>query len=66
MGPTWALSAPDGPHVGSMNLAIRVVMTASISYQYLNASQKHGNCAIVGSLKFGGKQTLVYIVYMLA
>ena len=23
MGPTWALSAPDGPHVGLMNLAIR-------------------------------------------
>ena len=22
MGPTWALSAPDGPHVGPMNLAI--------------------------------------------
>ena len=25
MGPTWVLSAPDGPHVGHMNLAIRVV-----------------------------------------
>ena len=24
MGPTWSLSAPDGPHVGPMNLAIRV------------------------------------------
>ena len=23
MGPTWALSAPDGPHVGPMNLAIK-------------------------------------------
>ena len=23
MGPTWVLSAPDGPHVGPMNLAIR-------------------------------------------
>ena len=22
MGPTWVLSAPDGPHIGSMNLAI--------------------------------------------
>ena len=22
-GPTWVLSAPDGPHVGPMNLAIR-------------------------------------------
>ena len=25
MRPTWVLSAPDGPHVGPMNLAIRVV-----------------------------------------
>ena len=25
MGPTWVLSAPDGPHVGPMNLAIRVI-----------------------------------------
>ena len=25
MGPTWVLSAPDGPHVGPMNLANRVV-----------------------------------------
>ena len=24
MGPTWVLSAPDGPHVGFMNLAIGV------------------------------------------
>ena len=22
MGPTWVLSAPDGPHVGHMNFAI--------------------------------------------
>ena len=26
MGPTWVLTAPDGPHVGPMNLAIRVVI----------------------------------------
>ena len=24
MGPTWVLSAPDGPHVGPMNPALRV------------------------------------------
>ena len=23
MGPTWVMSAPDGPHVGHMNLAIK-------------------------------------------
>ena len=26
MGPTWVLSAPDGPHVGHMNFAIRDTM----------------------------------------
>ena len=26
MGPAWVLSAPDGPHVGPMNLAIRVTV----------------------------------------
>ena len=26
MGPTWVLLAPDGPHVGPMNLAIRVML----------------------------------------
>ena len=26
MGPTWVLSAPDGPHFGPMNLAIRAVI----------------------------------------
>ena len=30
MGPTWVLSAPDGPHVGPMNLAIREVSTMII------------------------------------
>ena len=28
MGPTWFLSAPRGPHVGPMNLAIRDTMDA--------------------------------------
>ena len=28
MGPTWGLSAPDGPHVGPMNLAIRACIYA--------------------------------------
>ena len=29
MGPTWVLSAPDGPHVGPMNFTIRVAMFGS-------------------------------------
>ena len=32
MGPTWALSAPDGPHVGPMNLAIRGVEVSWAMY----------------------------------
>ena len=36
MGPTWVLSAPDGPHVGPMNLAIRGV--ASILYKMIGTS----------------------------
>ena len=31
MGPTWVLSAPDGPHVGPMNLAIREDISMSKS-----------------------------------
>ena len=31
MGPTWVLSAPDGPHVGLTNLAIRVINHIYIS-----------------------------------
>ena len=34
MGPTWVLFAPDGPHVGPMNLAIRI---APVSPHILNA-----------------------------
>ena len=29
MGPTWVLPSPGGPHVGPMNLAIRVYASLS-------------------------------------
>ena len=32
MGPTWVLSALDGPHVGPMNLAIRVLIRLHICW----------------------------------
>ena len=32
MGPTWVLSAPDGPHVGPMNLAIRDNLHVKVKY----------------------------------
>ena len=34
MGPTWVLSAPDGPHVGPMNLAIRDAVNVSIWWRH--------------------------------
>ena len=45
MGPTWVLSAPDGPHVGPMNLAIRVYKpdqdrTLSFIIGFLNGDVK--------------------------
>ena len=38
MGPTWVLSAPDGPHAGPMNLAIRVILKFSSSSRPYNQS----------------------------
>ena len=45
MGPTWVLSAPDGPHVGPMNLAIRAVVIACWLVVYIFWSEwKVGGC----------------------
>ena len=37
MGPTWVLSAPDGPHVGPMNLPIRDIIWDESLCIYENA-----------------------------
>ena len=42
MGPTWVLSAPDEPHVGRMNLAIRVPLP-SPSKLYTKFHLNHAN-----------------------
>ena len=39
MEPTWVLSAPDGPHVGPMNLAIKV----TIQGEYLATMEESGS-----------------------
>ena len=39
MGLTWVLSAPGGPHVGPMNLAIRVVITLSFVFSCSSPTQ---------------------------
>ena len=33
MGPTWVLSVPGGPHVGPMNLVIRVIALKFDAYR---------------------------------
>ena len=45
MGPTWLLSAPDGPHVGPMNLAIRVHSYGWSSTSYDTKKRKR-KCAM--------------------
>ena len=42
--PTWVLSAPDGPHVGPMNLAIRVVTRTAniITYLHIQTGPQRG------------------------
>ena len=52
MGPTWVLSAPDGPHVGLTNLAIKVVILQKIQstcrelgafYEFTTATDTQNN-----------------------
>ena len=47
MGPTWVLSAPDGPHVGPMNLAIWGVMTSTkINTEWWTIFSRHSELNI--------------------
>ena len=41
MGPTWVLSAPSGPHVGPMNLAIRVSFGEISNLTYDGCWKRH-------------------------
>ena len=44
MGPTWVLPAPDGPHVGPMNLTIRdVVQHSSIWHEGVHCGLLEGH-----------------------
>ena len=40
MGLTWVLSAPDGPHVGPMNLAIREVNLIDVKSELVPSGTK--------------------------
>ena len=51
MGPTWVLSAPDGPHVGPTNLAFRVAMWKHnpLSW-FIHIAISYSCCGGVGSV----------------
>ena len=55
MGPTWVLSAPDEPHVGAMNLAIRGVITGirftPLDCEAVHTSAVHFVCCGMPDLK---------------
>ena len=45
-GTTWVLSAPDGPHVGPMNLAIRLVVSFGRHSDVLVSGRRLFQCVI--------------------
>ena len=63
MGPTWVLSAPDGPHVGPMNLAIREVMI----YKYnIGILSNHSNFIIIihhHNIYYQRQGSLIYYIH---
>ena len=54
MGPIWVLSAPDGPHFGPMNLAIRDMSPESFLAGDYGALIFQGNGTVVDSLPSTG------------
>ena len=40
MGPTWVLSAPDGPHVGPMNLVLRVFALVHVRAAHIQCGNR--------------------------
>ena len=55
MGPTWVLSAPDGPHVGPMNFTIRDIIyslnyaMSTCDYHSCHKNQRHEDWQAVNS-----------------
>ena len=61
MGPTWVLLAPDGPHVGPMNLAIRGIQMI-IGMYCVSISEAQSLCCRNRSLKTKGHQFDDFVV----
>ena len=67
MGPTWALSAPIGPHVGPMNLAnggyqLRIVCKFPRRYTIIDASSSWLQYQIFIDYKFHGDATALCLL----
>ena len=58
MGPTWVVSAPDGPHVGPMNLAIRERLHSTLQWWHMrhHASQINSNSNIFSTVESDWQQ----------
>ena len=63
MGPTWVLSAPDGPHVGPMNLAIRVSSILMPDWEFPQISLLH--CVSRAVIRIPSCSPAFYAAYML-
>ena len=61
MGTTWVLLAPDGPHVGPMNLAIRVVNHRGAWSRTLYISKERTMYCAATNLGHAGLLLLQYI-----
>ena len=67
MGPTWVLSAPDGPHVGPINLAVRAVPSGSGLISTLVQTQglyhSDNTSFVFGAKPFPTNQNIIYECY---
>ena len=59
MGPTWVLWDPDGPHVGLMNLAIRVAYGTFAINAWLLMHTIYISMIIYGTVSWGQILTMV-------
>ena len=66
MGPTWVLSAPDGPHFGPMNLANTDVMIGhdNISFSWWIFSSHHWTRCKYDDLHMFGTLSWQYYFYL--
>ena len=63
MGPTWVLSAPAGPHVGPMNLAIKECLSVVLMPNFVPCSVVAGRW-FIGTLSVnwnGSSYLLSYV-----